>query len=158
MVTMQPLSNKASSNSGMAVISFDFHLPQCQSKPVSERGYQVQGLSAGRLRTLGGFAVDGDGQPLQRATHLAHPRDEAFFEPGRVQQREYPPEGVVRGHTVLERKKLPQPRQLGLPPQRHPRPAVRAAQYRADRHQQQFLQIMPRLACARVFQVGKMLQ
>lgn len=52
----------------------------------------------------------------QHRNHRSHPATKSRLELVRIDQREYPLEGVVRGDTVLEHHELAQPLELLLAP------------------------------------------
>jgi len=74
-------------------------------------------------------------------------------EPDRIEQPEQSAEGVVAGQTVLQLEKAAQEPFLGLRKSLHGNRTLTAAQHRAERNDQEFVEVVqPGIAGARVLQ------
>jgi hypothetical protein len=75
-----------------------------------------------------------------------------------IQQRKYPPEGIMRGNTSRQFQKLLQPPLTAAPKQLHINPALRPTDHRTDRYRNHVQQLMFHHALlAGVMQFTKML-
>src|SRR5436305_667152 len=102
-----------------------------------------------RERTAQGFAIH-----RHHAVHLLGKfRQEPakyWFECLRVEQPEYPAEGIVAWDAVLQPQELAQQSFLGTAKLRHVGAVVRSAQHRRQRNDQNVDQIVPRIVRSRV--------
>ena len=102
-------------SSGMAVISLDLlstavragtrRLASAQA-PIRVQGLQAPAPIVGAAHAL---AVDGHDLAPGQGEGRLHPVPEAFLEAGRVQPREDPAQGVVRGNAVRQGQEGAQP-------------------------------------------------
>jgi hypothetical protein len=88
-------------------------------------------------------ALDGLGKAL-------HAGQEGGVEPLGIEQAERPAEGVVARDAMVQAQELPQERLLRLPEQRHVRAVLAAAEHRAERDDQQLVQVVTGIRAARV--------
>ena len=114
----------------------------------------VQGrLAAGTIeRTAQDLAINRH-DALNRCGETGHEPLEGGTEPLRIEQSEQPTEGVVAGQAVLQLEKAAQKGLFGFRKPLHRHRTLTAAQHRAQRDHQQFVEVVqPGIAGARVFQ------
>ena len=109
-----------------------------EHQPVTRRprADQMHGTAARPAAAAQGLAVEGDDFTGQRPAEPLRPGREGFGELRGIQGGEDPPEGVVAGDAVGQFEQAAQPRPLGFAKLLHLREALRAAEQRADRDDQ----------------------
>lgn len=107
-------------------------------------------------RALDSLAIDGDYFARQGWGDGSHPLAETLLHLLRVEQREYPPEGVVGGNAAGQVEKRRRPRLLQLPIVRDVDPRFGPGHHGADGDDQQVEQAVPGApGTARVWKRGE---
>jgi hypothetical protein len=89
------------------------------------------------------LAIDRQRARAHRGHQATCPAPEGRLEGLRVQDAEYPVEGVVGRDAALQLQKAPEPALLALGPEGDFLEGVHVAQHRANGHRQDLLKIMP---------------
>src|SRR3990170_5941643 len=137
----------------LVALVVDRHVPQRQPQPARPGADQVQSRPAlGRVEAAAErLAVQGHVLAGQRTLEAGHPILQAAQELARVESREHPAEGVVRGEAVLQPQEAAEPFPLLAAETGHVDPTLRPADRRAqgdDDHVHQ--QVPAGIAAARV--------
>src|ERR1017187_4532402 len=144
MVTTVPLSSSASSSFGIAVISLDFSS--------TRRCASTRPLVFAQAETICTMAFfpgpevprsalpDGDDFARRQLGNRRHPGGEALFQLLRVERREDPVEGVVRGNAARQLQKAAQPLALAASVVFDLVPPIGPAQNRRDGDQKNLFQ------------------
>src|SRR5918997_158692 len=100
------------------------------------------------------LAIHGHYAP-QALSETLHEAGEAGLERLRVEQAEYPAEGVMAGRAMTQAQKLAQVRRFDLSEQRHVRAILAARQQSAERDHQQLMQVVAGFVLPWVHNLGQ---